>query len=77
MADIVFATCSWKYKSWQGIVYSNKNKINFLEEYAEHFSAMEVDQWFRSLYGSRVVLPKQNYVLQYKNSVPNNFRFFY
>ena len=43
-------TCSWKYDSWKGIVYPDKEEINFLEEYSKHFNTVEVDQWFWSLF---------------------------
>ena len=33
-------TCSWKYDAWRGLVYSEKDKINYLEEYAEHYGTV-------------------------------------
>jgi uncharacterized protein YecE (DUF72 family) len=41
-------TCSWKYPSWRGLVYSDSGQ-NYLQEYAQHYSCVEVDQWFWSL----------------------------
>ena len=38
-----FGTCSWKYDSWRGIVYSDAPKLNYLAEYAHHFDCVEVD----------------------------------
>ena len=32
-------TCSWKYKSWQGIVYSENAKQNFLFEYSKKYNS--------------------------------------
>jgi uncharacterized protein YecE (DUF72 family) len=73
---IRFGTCSWKYDAWRGIIYSDKKKINYLKEYAEHFSTVEIDQWFWSLFpSSKVVLPDRHTVFQYKQSIPDDFLF--
>ena len=73
---IRFGTCSWKYDSWRGIIYSNKININYLQEYSEHFSTVEIDQWFWSLFPpNKVVLPDSQTVNQYKESVPADFLF--
>jgi len=56
-------TCSWKYESWQGVVYSQKKGINYLQEYSRYFSTVEIDQWFWSLFKENtVVLPKPEVV---------------
>lgn len=69
-------TCSWKYESWAGIVYSEEHRRPYLEEYAEHFPTVEVDQWFWSLFsGNKVVLPKASVVREYAASVPEGFLF--
>lgn len=69
-------TCSWKYDSWRGIVYSPGSKGNYLEEYAEHFPTVEIDQWFWSLFaGDKAVLPKTEVVREYAASVPDGFLF--
>lgn len=69
-------TCSWKYDSWRGIVYSDSKEKNFLREYSQHFSTVEVDQWFWSLFtGDKVVLPKPKVVQEYADSVPEDFIF--
>jgi uncharacterized protein YecE (DUF72 family) len=69
-------TCSWKYDSWRGLVYSQDNEINFLKEYSEHFQTVEVDQWFWSLFkGNTAVLPKTKVVREYAASVPPGFTF--
>jgi uncharacterized protein YecE (DUF72 family) len=76
MAKLRIGTCSWKYDSWRGLVYPNKEKINYLKEYSEHFDTVEVDQWFWSLHGmNKVVLPKPEMIKSYKQSVPANFKF--
>ncbi|MFT5699914.1 MAG: hypothetical protein ACI8ZB_002782 [Desulforhopalus sp.] len=69
-------TCSWKYDSWRGIVYSDLKEKNFLREYSQHFSTVEVDQWFWSLFvGDKVVLPNPKVVQEYADSVPEDFIF--
>ena len=71
-----FGTCSWKYDSWRGIIYSDEKNINFLKEYSAHYSTVEIDQWFWSLFPpSKVVLPDNKTVENYKNSVPGDFLF--
>jgi uncharacterized protein YecE (DUF72 family) len=69
-------TCSWKYKSWEGIVYPQEGKYNFLQEYAKHFDTVEVDQWFWSLFGTdKIKLPETKTVNEYKEAVPGDFKF--
>jgi len=73
---IRIGTCSWKYDSWKGIVYPDKEKFNHLEEYAKHFNTVEVDQWFWSLFEpKKAVLPKESDVISYAESVSDKFRF--
>jgi uncharacterized protein YecE (DUF72 family) len=69
-------TCSWKYESWEGIVYPQEGKYNFLQEYAKHFDTVEVDQWFWSLFGTdKIKLPETKTVNEYKEAVPGDFKF--
>ncbi len=75
MAYLRTGTCSWKYDSWAGIVYSAKSGINFLEEYSKRYNTVEIDQWFWSLFDNIVKLPEENTVKEYSNSVPDNFKF--
>ena len=76
MSDLYIGTCSWKYPSWQGLVYSKPKDINYLEEYARHYNTVEIDQWFWSLFGETdVVLPRPETVAEYVESVPEEFRF--
>lgn len=76
MAKLRIGTCSWKYPSWKGLVYSAAKGINYLEEYARRYSTVEVDQWFWSLFdGSKAKLPRKEDVTAYRRSVPDNFRF--
>jgi len=73
---IYFGTCSWKYDSWEGIVYSKSKGINMLEEYSKQFNTVEIDQWFWSLHAvDKISLPKVNDVKLYSDSVPDDFRF--
>jgi uncharacterized protein YecE (DUF72 family) len=73
--NIFIGTCSWKYDEWQGIVYTSKDKKNYLAEYAQLFNTVEIDQWFWSLFPNQVVLPKPETVKEYAESVPKDFRF--
>jgi len=76
MAELRYGTCSWKYKSWQGLVYSDQKDINYLEEYARRYDSVEIDQWFWSLFDvDKVSLPRPEVVAEYLQSVPQNFRF--
>jgi len=73
---IRFGTCSWKYDSWQGIVYTENARDNYLSEYALKYPTVEIDQWFWSLFGTdKVSLPVENIVREYTDSVPADFKF--
>jgi len=74
--SVKIGTCSWKYPSWKGIIYSKDVGCNYLKEYAGHFNTVEIDQWFWSLFpGDKIVLPKPEVVENYIKSVPSDFRF--
>jgi uncharacterized protein YecE (DUF72 family) len=75
MPILKFGTCSWKYDSWRGIIYSASPEINYLKEYSEHFDTVEIDQWFWSLFDGAVVLPSREEVISYKESVGSEFTF--
>jgi uncharacterized protein YecE (DUF72 family) len=69
-------TCSWKYASWQGLIYPREGDFNYLREYSRHYSTVEIDQWFWSLFkGNAVVMPKPEVVKEYAASVPPGFLF--
>jgi uncharacterized protein YecE (DUF72 family) len=69
-------TCSWKYDSWRGLVYSDAAGPNYLQEYARKYDTVEVDQWFWCMFGAdKVVLPQREVVAEYARSVPDGFRF--
>ena len=71
-----FGTCSWKYDSWRGIVYSDATKLDYLAEYAQHYDCVEVDQWFWSLFGpDQLRLPSPALATEYAAAVPQSFRF--
>jgi uncharacterized protein YecE (DUF72 family) len=73
---IRIGTCSWKYDSWKGLVYSENTGKDYLPEYASHFNTVEIDQWFWSLFAEdKVVLPQPNVVKSYFDAVPDDFRF--
>jgi uncharacterized protein YecE (DUF72 family) len=72
---IRIGTCSWKYDSWKGIVYSDTAEQNYLAEYSRVFNSVEVDQWFWSLFDDTIVLPKPEVVKEYAASVPDDFSF--
>lgn len=74
--SINIGTCSWKYDSWEGLVYSGGQASTYLEQYSRHYNTVEVDQWFWSLFKSDMpVLPKADVVREYAASVPPGFLF--
>ena len=76
MASLRIGTCSWKYPSWKGHVYSRASGIDYLEEYARQYDTVEIDQWFWSLFGeSKVSLPKPETAAGYVDSVGSDFTF--
>ena len=68
-------TCSWKYDSWQGLIYPENKPFNYLQEYSRHYRTVEVDQWFWSLFDNKAVMPKSAVVQEYADSVPEYFAF--
>ncbi len=76
MSNLRIGTCSWKYDSWKGIIYSDLAEQNYLKEYSRHFNTVEIDQWFWSLITqNKVLLPKENDVKSYAAAVPDDFKF--
>ncbi len=74
--NLHIGTCSWKYDSWQGLIYPRQKPFNYLQEYSRQYSTVEVDQWFWSLFtGDKVVLPKLSVTKEYAGSVPEKFIF--
>jgi uncharacterized protein YecE (DUF72 family) len=75
MSTLLLGTCSWKFPSWQGIVYS-KAETAYLEEYSERYPTVEIDQWFWSLFDvDSISLPQHETVAEYLAAVPQGFRF--
>jgi uncharacterized protein YecE (DUF72 family) len=68
VAGVRVGTCSWKYPSWQGIVYSRATGIDYLAEYARHYDSVEIDQWFWAL-------PERATAAEYAAATPGDFRF--
>lgn len=68
MAGLRIGTCSWKYPSWQGLVYSRAAGVDSLAEYARMYSTVEVDQWFWAL-------PEGKTTAEYAAATPKDFRF--
>lgn len=69
-------TCSWKYDSWIGLIYTEAGRHNYLQEYSQHYSTVEIDQWFWSLFdGKKPVLPNPKTVQEYVDAVPDHFEF--
>ena len=76
MDNLRIGTCSWKFPSWAGIVYSAPRGINYLQEYATQYDTVEIDQWFWSLFGAdKIRLPDRRDASEYRQSVPDGFRF--
>jgi uncharacterized protein YecE (DUF72 family) len=76
MSRLRVGTCSWKFDSWQGLVYTGCDKDFYLAEYARRFETVEIDQWFWSLFPpDRVVLPRRDVAARYAAAVPPEFRF--
>ena len=58
MSRLRIGTCSWKFPSWHGLVYSQPKNADYLGEYAERYDTVEIDQWFWSRFGvGEVSLP--------------------
>lgn len=66
-------TCSWKYDSWKGLIYDPDRRYrpdDYLPDYARHFTTVEVDQWFSSLFPIGVRLPGAGVVRRYADCAP-------
>jgi len=68
MQSLRVGTCSWKYPSWEGLVYSRASGIDYLAEYARKYTSVEIDQWFWSM-------PDPATASAYVSAVPAEFRF--
>jgi len=68
MPGLWVGTCSWKYPSWKGLVYSRASGIDYLAEYARKYTSVEIDQWFYAL-------PDPAVAAGYAASTPDSFQF--
>lgn len=76
MKNLRIGTCSWKYDSWQGIIYPEFGEFNYLEEYSKKYNTVEIDQWFWSLHANnKITLPQNHVVEEYNDVTPENFKF--
>jgi uncharacterized protein YecE (DUF72 family) len=75
MDSLYLGTCSWKYPSWDGLVYSSREPENYLSEYSKKYKSVEIDQWFWSLGKSGASLPRRETVIEYDSSTPHDFKF--
>ena len=75
MGSIRFGTCSWKYPSWDKLVYSSEHPDDYLQEYAQKYDMVEIDQWFWSLGKKSAGLPKTTTVIEYDRATDQHFRF--
>jgi uncharacterized protein YecE (DUF72 family) len=76
MSRLRIGTCSWRYPSWEGLVYSAADGIDHLSEYAQRYETVEIDRWFWSLFAAGDPrLPDPADVEDYRRCVPPGFRF--
>ena len=75
MNNVYLGSCSWKYPSWEKLVYSSNQPKNYLAEYAQKYQTVEIDQWFWSLGKSSYGLPNRTLVAEYNDATPSDFRF--
>lgn len=75
MKNVYLGSCSWKYPSWEKLVYSSSKPENYLAEYAQKYKTVEIDQWFWSLGKKSYGLPNRNMVAEYNEATPSDFRF--
>lgn len=75
MEGIHIGTCSWKYPSWEGLVYAEASEDEYLAQYQRTYRTVEVDQWFWSLGKSSYGLPDSSVVASYDKATDLSFRF--
>ena len=75
MTALYIGTCSFKYPSWEQLVYSSRTPDDYLAEYARMYASVEIDQWFWSLGKDSIGFPRPFDVHSYAASVPPHFRF--
>ncbi len=75
MKNVYIGSCSWKYPSWEKLVYSSGQPGNYLSEYARRYRTVEIDQWFWSLGKTSYALPNRDLVAEYNAATPSDFKF--
>ena len=75
MEGVYIGTCSWKYPSWEGLVYTQAGENEYLAQYQRTYRTVEVDQWFWSLGRSSYGLPDSSVVVSYDKATDPSFRF--
>lgn len=73
--SLYIGTCSWKYPSWEGLLYETGSGQSYLAQYAKLLNTVEVDQWFWSLGRNSYALPESAVVNEYNRDTPPDFRF--
>ncbi len=70
MAQLKIGTCSWKFESWVGLVYSRTfgTAARYLREYSGKYRTAEIDSWFYRM-------PDRGVVLDYLDNVNEDFCF--
>jgi uncharacterized protein YecE (DUF72 family) len=75
MGMVKYGACSWKFPSWEQLVYQQAHSENYLAEYALHYDMVEIDQWFWSPGYDSAGLPDKKTVSAYDTSTPDHFQF--
>jgi uncharacterized protein YecE (DUF72 family) len=70
MIKLKIGTCSWKFESWVGLVYSRtcRTAAHYLREYSRKYRMAEIDSWFYRM-------PDRKVVLDYLDNVDEDFCF--
>jgi uncharacterized protein YecE (DUF72 family) len=69
MVKIKIGTAGWDYKDWVGPFYPKQlEKTRYLPYFSRFFDIVEINSTFYNL-------PTENMVINWKNRVPENFRF--
>ena len=76
--NLHLGTCSWKYDDWKGLIYDPAQKYSpndYLKDYAQYYSTVEIDEWFWSLFPTGIKLPNPETVKVYADCAPEDFLF--
>jgi uncharacterized protein YecE (DUF72 family) len=76
MGRVRIGSCSWKFDSWEGLLYEHGSQESYLRQYARLYDTVEIDQWFWSLFQApQPRLPDPQVAAEYAASVGEDFRF--